>query len=114
MVVRVVSQFRPPLLLVETEEVARMVWLVHRELTIPPQPLNLIFEVVVVVRVAGLRDLAQEWAGRVVLEGRMVAVAGVAERVDTQQLLVLVVSVVRVAKVRLKFFFIDKQAQTKH
>jgi hypothetical protein len=38
----------------------------------------------------------------------MVAVVGEAEQVDTQLRLVLVVLVVRVAKVQLRYFFTDK------
>ena len=108
MVVLVVGQLQLPWLLVEMEGVAQMAWVGQTEPTTPTQPLNLIFKVGAGVRVAELQGLAEEWAGWVVLEGRMAAGAGVAERVDTQPWLVLVALVVRVAKVQLRSYFTDE------
>jgi hypothetical protein len=99
MVVMVVSQLHPAWLLVEMEEVQQMAWLVHQELTIPRQRLNLIFKVGVEVEGAELQGSAEEWAERVVLEGLMVEVVEVEELVETQLQLGLVVLVVLVEKV---------------
>jgi hypothetical protein len=64
--------------------------------------------VVVGVLVAGLREQVDSMEGWAVRVGRVEAVAVAEVRVDTQQLLVLVVLVVRVARVQLKYFFTDE------